>query len=92
MNWVQQDGDREVMAASKCVKTVAKRIQQQARKSVASAVAKREDHVLRSCLQPALGQKDAPPRPAGILLALPKEERASREARRLGSKLVQDPV
>ena len=53
---------------------------------------KREDHVLRSCLQPALDQKDAPPRLAGILLALPKEEQACRQASRLGFKLVQDPV
>ena len=92
MNWVQQDGDREVMAAPKCVEAVAKRTQQQARKSVAKAAAKREDRVLRCCLQPALDQKDAPPRLAGILLALPKEERACRQASRLGFKLVQDPV
>ena len=92
MNWIQQDGDREVMAAPKCVEAVAKRTQQQARKSVASAAAKREDHVLRSCLQPAHDQKDGPPRLAGSLLALPTEERARRQASRLGFKLVQDPV
>ena len=92
MNRVQQDGDREVMAAPKCVEAVAKRTQQQARKSAAKAAAKREDRVLRSCLQPALDQKDAPPRLAGILLALPKEEQARRQASRLGFKLVQDPV
>jgi hypothetical protein len=91
MNWVQQDGDREVMAASKCVESVAKRTQQQARKTAAKAAAKREDLVLRSCLQPAI-QTDAPPRLAGILLALPKEEQARRKASRLGFKLVQDPV
>ena len=89
---VQQDGGCEVMAAPKCVEAVAKRTQQQARKSAASAAAKREDHVLRSCLQPALDLKDAPPRQAGILLALPKEEHARRQASRLGFKLVQDPV
>ena len=92
MNWVQQDGDREVMAAPKCVEAVAKRTQQQARKTAAKAAAKREDQVSRSCLQPALDQKDAPPRLAGILLALPKEEQACRQASRLGFKLVQDPV
>ena len=41
MNWVQQDGDREVMAASKCVEAVAKRTQQQARKTAAKAAAKK---------------------------------------------------
>ena len=87
MTWVQQDGDREVMAAPKCVEAVAKRTQQQARKSAASA-AKREDRVLRSCLQPALDQKDAPPRLAGILLALPKEDRVRHKAQRLGFKQV----
>ena len=90
MNWVQQAGDREVMAAPKCVEAVVKRTQQQARKTAAKAAAKREDRVLRSCLQPA--QKDAPLRLAGILLALPREEQACRQASRLGFKLVQDPV
>ena len=90
MNWAQQDGDRQVMAAPKCVEAVAKRTQQQARKTVARAAAKREDRVLR--LQPALDQKDALPRLAGILLALPKETQACRQASRLGFKLVQDPV
>ena len=37
MNWVQQDGDRKVMAAPKCVEAVAKRTQQQARKAAAKA-------------------------------------------------------
>jgi len=92
MNWVQQDDDREVMAASKCVEAVAKRTQQQARKTAAKAAAKREDQVVRSSLQPALDLKDVPPLPAGILLALPKEEQARRKASRLGFKLVQDPV
>ena len=92
IDWVQQDGGPEVMTAPKCVEAVAKRTQQPARKSVASAAAKREDHVLRSCLQPALDQKDAPPRLAGILSALPKGEHACRQASRLGFKLVQDPV
>ena len=89
MNWVQQDGDREVMATPKCVEAVAKRTQQQARKTAAKAAAKRENQVLRSCLQPAL---DAPARQAGILLALPKEGQACNLAKRLGFKLVQDPV
>ena len=92
MNWVQQDGDREVMATSKCVEAVAKRTQQQARKTAAKAAAKREDQVVRSSLQPALDLKDVPPLPAGILLALPKDEQARRKASRLGFKLVQDPV
>ena len=82
----------EVMAAPKCVEAVAKRTQQQARKSAASAAAKREDLVLQSSLQPALDPTDAPPRLAGILLALPKEERACRQASCLGFRLVQDPV
>ena len=37
MNWVQQTGDSEVMAAPKCVEAVAKRTQQQARKAAAKA-------------------------------------------------------
>ena len=92
MTWVQQDGDREVMAAPKCIEAVAKRSQQQARKTAAKAGGKREDQVLRSCLRPAFDQKDAPPRLAGFLLALPKDTQACCEARRLGFKLVQDPV
>ena len=90
MNWVQQDGDREVMAAPKCVEEVAKRTREQARKTAAKAAAKREDKVLRSCLQPA--QKDAPPRLPGILLAFRHEQEACRQARRLGFDLGQDPV
>ena len=93
ISWVRQDGDHEVKAAPKCIEAVAKRTQQQVRKSAATAAANRGDRVLRSCLQPALfDQKDAPARPAGILLALPKEEQACRKARSLGFKLVQDPV
>ena len=89
MNWVQQDGDREVMATPACVERVAKRTQQQKRKTAAKAAAKREKQVVRSCLQPAL---DAPARQAGILLALPKEDQACRQASRLGFKVVHDPV
>ena len=40
MNWVQQDGGHEVMAAPECVESVAKRTQPQARKTVAKAAAK----------------------------------------------------
>ena len=48
MNWVQQDGDREVMVAPSCAEAVAKRTQQQARKTAAKAAAQREDPALRS--------------------------------------------
>ena len=89
VNRVQEDGGREVMGAPKCVEAVAKRTQQQARKTAAKAAAKRDNQVVRSCLQPAL---DAPACQAGILLALPREVQARRQAKRLSFKLVDDPV
>ena len=52
------------------VKDVAKRVQQQAGKTTASVVAKREKQVVRSSIQVPL--TSAKQRPAGILLVLPQ--------------------
>lgn len=89
MNWVQQADDPE--PAPTCVEDVAKRVQQQAGKTTASVVAKREAKVVRSSIQVSL-KSGAKQRPAGILLVLPTEQAAIRTARRLGFKLTHDPV
>ena len=73
------------------VKDVAKRVQQQAGKTTASVVAKREKQVVRSSIPVSL-KSGAKQRPAGILLVLRTEEDAIRRARRLGFKLIHDPV
>ena len=76
MNWVRQADDPE--PAPTCVKDVAKRVQQQAGKTTASVVAKREKQVVRSSIQVPL--TSAKQRPAGILLVLPSEKAAIRTA------------
>ena len=91
MNWVQQADDPEMTPAPTCVEDVAKRVKQQAGKTTASVVAKRETHVVRSSIPVSL-KSGAQQRPAGILLVLPTEEKAIRKARRLGFKLTHDPV
>ena len=88
MNWVRQADDPE--PAPTCVKDVAKRVQQQAGKTTASVVAKREKQVVRSSIQVPL--TSAKQRPAGILLVLCSEKAAIRTARRLGFKLTHDPA
>ena len=50
MNWVQQADDPEMTPAPTCVEDVAKRVTQQAGKTTASVVAKREKQVVRSSI------------------------------------------
>ena len=90
LNWAQRVQDPEVVPAPACVKDVAKRVEQQASKSVASVAAKRKLQVVRSSIQPTVAA--GAPRNAGILLALPTEQAAIKRARRLGFKLTKDPV
>ena len=91
MNWVQRAQDPEVVPAPACIVDVAKRVVQQARKSVASVAAKLEGQVVRSSVRLSAAA-EAQPRDAGLLLVLPTEHAAKQKAVRLGFKLARDPV